>query len=57
MNFWELMTIRTFTVDARDRIIDMYHQGLIEKQDMIDTCNRFHDTYELVRDFMLQHDL
>ena len=57
MSFWELMTIRTFTVDARDRIIDLYHKGLIEKQDMIDTCNRFHDTYESVRDFMLQHDM
>ena len=57
MSFWELMNLRTFTVDARDRIIDMYHQGLIEKQDMIDTCNRFHDTYESVRDFMLQHDM
>ena len=55
MSFWELMNLRTFTVDARDRIIDMYHQGLIEKQDMIDTCNRFHDTYESVRDFMMQH--
>lgn len=57
MSFWELMTIRTFTVDARDRIIDLYHKGLIEKQDMIDTCVRFHDTYELVREFMLQHDM
>ena len=56
MSFWDLMSIRTQTVDARKRLAPLLEAGIISKEEYVETCIRLSKTWMVVHDYMKEHE-
>lgn len=57
MTFEELLNIRICTCDARGILNDLREADIITSKDYVDSCERFHKTHCIVRDYMREHGI
>jgi len=57
MTFSELINIRIYTCDARNRLEDLRKAGIITSRDYNDSCDRFHETHVIVEQYMDAHQI
>lgn len=57
MTFNELIDIRIYTCAARNRLAELREAGIITSREYIDSCDRFHVTHVIVKQYMDAHNI
>lgn len=57
MEFRNYMEILDQSVLARYRLMELRDNGIIERDDFVESCDRFHQTWDVVDAYMTAHGI